>query len=195
MSRPFLALLSSLALFAAPLAVFAQEGAAPAAAPQAPAGIMLVDLRGETVPAYPYESWGDRLGRTPNGVQVLGAKGALGNGGFCGTLPAETDLSGMTYVDVALAVGQTNEVPEVTVVLADADGTMASGRIGITQIVPGQSVWFRVPLASLQPSTDPKYAGKVPGLDLAKITQWHLQGDWATKKPCQILFIAIRAHR
>jgi hypothetical protein len=187
--------LSLLAVLSAPLAVRAEEAAPAAAAqPPAPTGVMIVDLRGETTPAYPYGSWKDHMNRSADGVVVAGSKGAQGDGGFCGTLDMPLDLTGMTYVDVALAVGQGNEVPEVTVALNDADGTSASARIRIEQIVPGQPVWFRVPLASLRPATG-EYAGKVTGFDSTKVVQWHLQGDWATKKPLQVVFIAIRARR
>ena len=185
------------ATLAAPLVGRAENTATAAPAPQpppAPSGVMIADLRGEATPAYGYESWTDRLNRTADGVAVVGSKGAQGDGGFCGNLSTPLDLTGMTYVDVALAVGQANEVPEVTVALGDADGTMASARIHIEQIVPGQPVWFRVPVATLLPGSG-KYAGTVEGFDATKVAQWHLQGDWATKKPLNVLFIAVRARR
>lgn len=180
-------------LLAAPLAGLAQEP--PAAQPSATsAPTLFVDLRGETTPAYPYESWTEAVRRTPDGALVVGSKGARGDGGFCGNLNPAADLSGVAYVEVALAVGLNNEVPEVTIGAGDADETMATARIRIDQIVPGHAVWFRVPLGAFQLGSG-KYAGKVAGMDWTKVAQWHLQGDWATKKPLQVLFIAIRARR
>jgi len=180
---------------AAPIAGRAEDTVTVAPAPQpAPAGVMIADLRGEATPAYGYESWTDRMNRTADGVAIVGSKGAQGDGGFCGSLSTPLDLTGMTYIDVALAVGPANEVPEVTVALDDADGTMASARIRIDQIVPGQPVWFRVPVATLHLGSG-KYAGTVGGFDVTRVTQWHLQGDWATKKPLNVLFIAVRARR
>lgn len=183
---------------------FAQEPAAlaPAAPPPPPAPapavsptVMVVDLRGETIPAYGYESWKDRLTRSANGVGVIGGKGAQGDGGFCGpALSPALDLSGMQFIEVALGVGQGNEMPEVTIALADADGTQVAARIRINQIVPLQPVWFRIPVVDLQPGTG-QSAGKILGMDWSKVTLWHLQGDWVTKKPANIVFIAIRARR
>ena len=182
-------------LLAAPLAALAQDAAVPAAQPSAaPAPALFVDLRGEAAAAYPYESWTEALRRTPEGALVVGSKGARGDGGFCGNLNPAADLSGVAFVEVALAVGQNNEVPEVTIAAADADETQVSARLRIDQVVPGQAVWFRVPLGTFQLGTG-KYAGKVAGMDWTKVAQWHVQGDWTTKKPLQVLFIAIRSRR
>ena len=168
---------------------------APAPAPALPAGVLIADLRGEAIPAYGYSSWKDRLKRTANGVTVVGSLGAQGDGGFCSNAFSPTlDLTGVQFVEVALGVGRTNEVPEVTIALADADGTNVSARIRIGQIAPEQSVWFRIPVASMLPGNG-EYAGKVAGMDWSKVSMWHLQGDWTTKKPAQFIFIAIRAVR
>ena len=185
------------AMLAAPFVGRAEDTATAAPAPQppaAPTGVMIADLRGAGTVAYPYGSWSEALNRTADGITAVGSKGAQGDGGACGNLPGPMDLSGMTYIEVALAVGNTNEVPEVTVAMGDTDETMASARIRVDQLVPSQPVWFRVPISSFVLGTG-KYAGKVPGLDWTKVAQWHVQGDWATKKPLQVLFIAIRAHR
>jgi hypothetical protein len=201
MNRSSLFLL--IAMLVAPFAGRAENAAtaapapapAPAAQPPAaPTGVLVADLRGEATPAYPYGSWVDAVKRSADGVVIVGAKGAQGDGGICGNMTTPVDLSGMTYVEVALAVGQTNEVPEVTVAVGDADETLASARVRIEQIVPGQPVWFRVPVHAFVLGSG-KYAGKVTGLDWTKIAQWHVQGDWSTKKPLQVLVIAIRARR
>ena len=192
-----------IAMLAAPFAGRAENAAtaapapapAPAAQPPAaPTGGLIADLRGEATPAYPYETWTEAVKRSADGVVIVGSKGAQGDGGICGNMTPSVDLSGMAYVEVALAVGQTNEVPEVTVAVGDADETLASARIRIEQIVPGQAVWFRVPVSAFLLGNG-KYAGKVAGMDWTKVAQWHVQGDWATKKPLQVLLIAIRARR
>lgn len=171
------------------------ETPATAADKAAPSAIvMIADLRGEATPAYGYESWKDSMNRTVEGVSVVSAKGAQGNGGFCGNLDTAMDLSGMAYIEMALGTGTANEVPEVTIGLADADGTLATARIRIDQIVPRQPVWLRVPLSAFHEATG-EYAGKKPGMDWSKVTQWHCQGDWTTKKPFQAVFIALRARR
>ena len=185
------------AMLAAPFVGRAEDAATAAPAPQppaAPTGVMIADLRGEGTVAYPYGSWSEALNRTADGITAVGSKGAQGDGGACGNLPGPMDLSGMTYIEVALAVGNTNEVPEVTVAMGDTDETMATARIRVDQIVPSQPVWFRVPISAFVLGTG-KYAGKVEGFDWTKVAQWHVQGDWATKKPLQVMFIAIRARR
>jgi hypothetical protein len=191
-----------IAMLAAPFAGRAENTAAAAPAPApapaaqppaAPTGVLLADLRGEATAAYPYGSWTEAVKRAADGVTIIGAKGAQGDGGICGNMATPVDLTGMTYVEVALAVGQANEVPEVTVAVGDADETMASARIRIDQIVPGQRVWFRVPVTRSCSAVES--TPEVAGMDWTKVAQWHVQGDWATKKPLQVLFIAIRARR
>ncbi len=195
MTRFPISLFFLIALLAAP-AARAENPMTSAPAPQqtAPSGVMLADLRGEATPAYAYGSWLDRINRSAEGAVVVGSKGAQGDGGFCGNIASPADLSGMNWVDVALAVGHNNETPEATLGLSDADGTLATARIRIDQIVPGQPVWFRVPLAGLHAATG-EYGGKVRGFDATKVAQWHVQGDWATKRPMHIVVIAVRAQR
>jgi hypothetical protein len=162
----------------------------PPAAPAAP--IMIVNFT-EVVPeVYGYESWKDNFAVAPNaGFRVQGSKGAQGNGGFCQKLDPPCDLGKCIYIEVALAVQPGNEVPEYTVAFADADGTLCWARVRVAQLMPGQPVWLRVPVADFTLSgRDPGADGK---MDWSKIAQWHLQGDWSTKKPAQVLFIALRA--
>ncbi|HLP10188.1 MAG TPA: hypothetical protein VK178_18645 [Opitutaceae bacterium] len=162
--------------------------------PTARSGQLLADLRKGATTVTGYGTWRDHLNPSKDGVVVLGGKGAQGDGGFCVNAPAPFDLSGMSYVDVAIASGQLNEVPELTLALNDSDGTMTSARIRIDQVAPRQPVWYRVPLANFQAAAG-EHGGLVPGFDMTKIAQWHVQGDWATKKPLQIVVIALRARR
>lgn len=162
--------------------------------PTARSGQLLADLRKGATTVTGYGTWTDHLNPSKDGVVVMGGKGAQGDGGFCVNAPAPFDLTGMSYVDVAIASGQLNEVPELTLALNDSDGTMASARIRIDQVAPRQPVWYRVPLEKLQTATG-EHGGMVPGFDMTKVAQWHVQGDWATKKPLQIVVIALRARR
>lgn len=180
-------------------AVFALVAFSHAAEPEpataaAPALVMLADLRGEAVTVYGYGSWKDHLNPTANGVVVLGGKGAQGDGGLCGNLTPNYDLGGATWVEIALGVGQTNEAATVVVGLSDADGTLVTARVRVDQIVPQQPVWFRVPLSEFRP-VGGEQAGKLAGMDFSKVAQWHVQGDWAVKKPHQLVLIAVRARR
>lgn len=175
------------------------EDSAPApvaeAAPPPSPTILIADLRSDSLPLYGYQSWEGKVAHAKDGAMVQGFKGAQGDGGFCSNpLGTPLDLSGAKYIEVALGLGATNEVPEFTVALADADGTTMSARLKVGQISPSQLVWLRVPVETMVPSTG-EYAGKTPGMDWAKVTSWQLQGDWTTKKPAQVLFVAIRAHR
>ncbi len=186
-------LLVAAALFAtAASSIAAEPEAAPV--PAAPTMVMLADLRGTTATVYGYGSWKDHLNPSANGMVVQGAKGAQGDGGLCGNLTPNYDLSGATWVEVALGVGQTNEGGTVVVGLSDADGTLVTARIRVDQIVPQQPVWFRVPLTEFH-TVGGEQAGKDPGMDWTKIGQWHVQGDWSTKKPYQVVVIAVRARR
>jgi hypothetical protein len=172
----------------------ADTPATPAAPPAGPAAapIMIVNFMEPVPKVYGYSTWKDNFAVAPSaGFRVQGAKGAQGDGGFCQTLDSALDLSPCTYIEVALAVQPANEVPEYTVVFADADGTQCWARVRVAQLMPGQPVWLRLRVAEFTLSTrDPGADGK---MDWAKVAQWHLQGDWSTKKPAQVLFIALRA--
>lgn len=172
----------------------APETAAPAAPAAAPAMVMLADLRGETVTVYGYGSWKDRLNTTTNGVVILGGKGAQGDGGLCGGLTPNFDLSGANWIEVALGVGQANEASTVVLGLNDADGTLVTARIRVDQIVPQQPVWFRVRAADFSP-VGGEQAGTNPAMDWTKVAQWHVQGDWGVKKAYHVVAIAVRARR
>ena len=59
--------------------------------------------------------------------------------------------------------------------------------------MPGQPVWLRVrredfKLNDIEKGTDSQ-------MDWNKVARWHLQGDWATQKPCHVIFIALRARK
>jgi hypothetical protein len=186
-------LLAVAALFGTAVIAASAEPETPApAAAAAPTTAMIADLRGEAVVVYGYGSWKDRINPTATGLAILGSKGAQGDGGVCGTLAPVYNLGGATWIEIALGVGQTNEATTVVIGLNDVDGTLVTARVRIDQIVPGQPVWFRVPLAEFRP-VGGEYAGRVPGMDFTTINQWHVQGEWAVKKPHQFVIIALRA--
>ena len=162
--------------------------------PEAPAMVMLADLRGEGVEVYGYGSWKDRLNTTANGLMVLGPKGAQGDGGVCGNLTPNFDLSGANWIEIALGLGQSNGAATVVVGLSDPDGTLVTARIRVDQIVPQQPVWFRVPASAFAPVGGAQ-SGTNPEMDWTKVAQWHVQGDWGVKVPHQLVVIALRARR
>jgi photosystem II stability/assembly factor-like uncharacterized protein len=179
--------------FAAVIALRAPGFAADAPAAPAAGPIMIVNFT-EAVPAvYGYNSWLNNFAVAPKaGFRVLGAKGAQGDGGFCQKLDSVRDLSKCAYIEIALAVQEGNEVPEYTIVLGDADGTKCWARVRVAQLMPGQPVWLRLKVADFAISSG-QDAGADGKMDWSKVAEWHLQGDWNTKKPAQVLFIALRA--
>lgn len=190
MSHRWLFLLSFLLLLAA-VRAFADEPAK--AAPPPDDTILLADLRTNQAGMFEYGTWKDHIGVSKSGLAVLGNKGALGNGGFGRDLPAAVDLSAATFVEVALGTAPANEVPQVTIALNDADGTQFTARVLIEQLVPGMPVWLRAPrsafkLNGIEPGADSQF-------DWAKVTRWHLQGDWTTPKPMSLIFLALRARK
>lgn len=162
----------------------------PAPKPEA-SPILIVNFTEAVPEVYGYGTWQNNFGVVPkSGFRIVGSKGAQGSGGFCQTLAPALDLGKCAYIEVAVAVQQGNEVPEYTVAFGDADGTQCSARIRVNQLMPGQPVWLRLNVTDFVTSTrDPGADGK---MDWTKVSQWHLQGDWSTKKPAQILFIALR---
>lgn len=169
--------------------------AEPAAPPPAPAETvtLLADFQQKTPGIFSYASWQDRLGVSASGLVIQGGKGAQGNGGMGRTLETPLDLSRETYVELAIAVGVLNEVPEVTIALNDADKTQCSARVRINQLMPQQPVWLRVRLSDFKPVKGQD--GSDGKMDWTQISQWHLQGDWSTKSPFHVLFIALRTRQ
>ena len=172
-----------------------EKAVVPAAAP-APAidpTTLIADLRENPPGIFTYGSWKDHLAVSPNGLSTQGSSGAQGDGGLGRNIEPALDLSTVAYVEVALAVGARNDFPTVTVALNDADGTQVSAKLHIEQIVPGLPVWLRVRREDF--TRVGGQDGKDGKMDWSKVAQWHLQGDWAVKKPVHVMFIALRTRR
>lgn len=160
-------------------------------APESPT--LFVDFRTNVPGIFQYGSWKDRLGISPTGILIEGSKGAQGDGGIGHAIEPSLDLSGIAYVEVALGVGAKNEVPEITVAFNDADGTQVAARLRIDQIAPNQPVWLRVSREAFARVAGQD--GKDAKMDWANVAQWQLQGDWTTKKPLNVVFIALRVRK
>lgn len=155
--------------------------------------VMMVDLRAPLSGLFQYGSWEGKVAALKSGLAVHGAKGAQGKGGMGRDLAPALDLSEVSFVEVALGVVPGNEVPQITIALNDGDGTQFTARINIGQLVPGQPVWLRArredfKLNGIEPGADSK-------MDWSKVARWHLQGDWTTAKPFQVIFIALRTRK
>ena len=176
-------------LLACSLACAAEE-AKPAAAAVAPVKkpdtFMLVDFR-STPNAFAYGTWSNCVAASKEGITLI--KGANGKGG-CGA-DCNLSLDDAKYLEIGLAMGVANELPQVQILLEDADGTNATWRVGVSQLVPAYPVWLRVPVAGIKIEKP----GSNGVLDLTKIVKWHLQGDYSTEKPAHFLAIALRGRR
>jgi len=166
---------------------------APKPAPGIEGTTLMVDLRAELPGLFAYSSWEGKYTQTKSGLAILGGKGAQGNGGVGREISPAMDLSSVTFVEVALGTIPGNEVPQVTIALNDADGTQYTARVLVEQLVPGQPVWLRArrddfKLNGIEPGRD-------PAMDWSKVVRWHLQGDWTTKKPMSVIFVALRVRR
>ena len=192
MKTPFLSLLCWATLLSA-ASVRAEEPAKPAAPKPAEDLTMIVDLRNSPPDIFQYGTWSGKLAVSKAGLVVQGAKGAQGEGGFGQKLSERIDLSQATYIEVALGVVPGNEVPKVTIALDDIDGTQYTAQINIDQIVPGMPVWLRAKRDDFRLNNTQRGADSL--MDWSKIQQWHLQGDWNTKKPLSVAFIALRERR
>jgi hypothetical protein len=154
---------------------------------------LIADLRTNVPDIFHYGSWQNKLGVSPNGIVIQGSNGAQGDGGMGKNIEPAVDLSGISFVEVALGVGAHNEVQEITVALNDADGTQVAARLHLEQIVPGLPVWLRVRREDF--ARVPGQDGRDGKMDWTKVAQWHLQGDWVTKKPLHVVFIALRVRK
>ncbi len=170
------------------------DDAAKPAAPKAPDDTtMIVDLRNNPPDIFQYGTWSGKLAVSKSGLVVQGAKGAQGEGGFGQKLSERLDLNQATYIEVAIGVLPGNEAPRVTIALDDIDGTQFSAAINIEQIVPGAPVWLRARRDDFKLNNTQRGSDSL--MDWTKIQAWHLQGDWTTKKPLSVAFIALRERR
>ncbi|HET7536441.1 MAG TPA: hypothetical protein VFJ90_08310 [Candidatus Didemnitutus sp.] len=178
-------------------ASFARAEEAPAAGAAAvPTDIVkpIADLRTVLAESFSGGSWQGKIVNTANGCAVQGNKGADGKGELGQNLHPRLDLTGVKYVEVALATGPKNEVPAITVAFSDADDVQYTASIRVDQLVPGSPVWLRVHLSDFKLNN---WKGDKTGrtINWAKIASWHLQGDWNTTAPCHVMFIALRTRQ
>ncbi|MEO6995635.1 MAG: hypothetical protein ABI273_18665 [Lacunisphaera sp.] len=178
-----------------PLLVSSYAGAEQvASATSAPASqTLFVDLRTNVAGMFYYGSWKDRVAVSSAGITIEGLKGAQGDGGIGRGIEPARDLSEISYVEVALGIGGKNEVSEITVALNDADGTQVAARLRIDQLVPNQPVWLHVPREAF--TLVAGQGGRDGKMDWTNVAQWHLQGDWTTKKPLNVVFISLRVRK
>lgn len=182
--------ISATSVFAADVApaATAEGAAAPVAAP-----LMLANFTEDVPGLFHYGSWQGKLAVAPKqGLRIQGTKGAQGSGGFGHDIAPAIDLNKFEFIEVALAVQPGNEVPQYAVGFNDADGTLFTARIRVDQIMPGQPVWFRLKRSDFAAQGGTQ-AGKDGKIDWTKVAKWHLQGDYTTAKPAQVLFIGLRA--
>lgn len=168
----------------------AADGAKPEVAHPPEETTLIADLRTSPAGLFQYGSWNGKVAVTKSGLAAVGSKGAQGDGGMGAEIAPALDLTAMTFVEVALGVVPGNEVPQVTIALNDADGTQFTARVNLEQLVPGQPVWLRVRHSDFKLNGVEK--GSDSQMDWSKVTRWHLQGDWVTKKNLSVIFVALR---
>lgn len=153
---------------------------------------MIANLTQAMPGVFAYGTWQGKLASQANsGVVIQGSKGAQGSGGFGHDIAPALDLSKVQYIEVALATRENNEIPQFAVGFNDADGTLVTARVKVDQLMPNQPVWFRLKPGEF--SVVGSQGGKDGKIDWTKIAKWHLQGDFSTAKPAQVMFIALRA--
>lgn len=156
------------------------------------APVMIADLTQKVDGIFAYGTWQGKLATQPNsGMVIQGSKGAQGSGGFGHDIAPALDLSKVQYVEVALATRPNNELAYYAVGFNDADGTLATARVRVDQLMPNQAVWLR-----LKPSDFTVVngqGGKDSKMDWTKVAKWHLQGEYGVEKPAQVMFIALRS--
>jgi hypothetical protein len=183
--------LVSLLVLAGLLTLSAEDAPKPVAPQEST--VMVADLRAELPGLFSYSTWEDRITATKSGIAVLGGKGALGNGGLGREISPVMDFTEVEFVEVALGTLPGNELPQATIALNDADGTQFTARVPIDYLVPGQPVWLRARRADfrlngVEPGADSK-------MDWSQVKRWHLQGDWTTRSPASVIFVALRVRR
>lgn len=153
---------------------------------------MIADLTQKVEGIFAYGTWQGKLATQPNGGMVVqGSKGAQGTGGFGHDIKPALDLSKVQFIEVALATRNNNELAHYAIGFNDADGTLATARVRVDQLMPNQAIWFRLKTSEF--TVVDSQGGKDSKMDWTKIEKWHLQGEYGVAKPAQVMFIALRA--
>jgi hypothetical protein len=127
-----------------------------------------------------YGSWG--AGTFTSGATAFTVQAAANGGGWKDLAPA-INASGNDTISIKLDVNPGNVADKFNIVLFDADGTARVYRFDGIAVGSNQTLTKNV--ASFLQDNNP---GSVPGLNLANLTAFHLQGTFANADAINITF-------
>jgi hypothetical protein len=132
-----------------------------------------------------YEAWGAGT-FTDNGTDWSILANDFGGGWF--DLPATLDASGTTALELTMSVNAGNVSDKFNIVLIDADGTERVYRFEGANLMVGDNQVLEINLDNfLQDNA----AGSTPGLDLASLVSFHVQGSFGNGNPGNLLDLTL----
>lgn len=134
---------------------------------------------------YAYNDWGDRhvIDMPGKGalVQAPSGKGGLGENK---TLVKFDRTSGLDFIYL---IGNANKAAAINFAMTDDDGTEFQWTIPLSGKPTGHPLVQHFDLA--KPDNQPN-AGKIPGMNLKRITSWQVRGDFQEPK-VEVLLIKV----
>jgi hypothetical protein len=127
-----------------------------------------------------YEQWNNATFTSGATSFRVESPGDFGGGYY--NLPATVNASGETALQLLMDVNSGNVASLMNVVLIDGDGTERVFRFD--NLVAGAGQTLTKPLSMFLQDNAP---GSTPGLDLANITVFHLQGTFSNGNPGQAM--------
>lgn len=190
--------LPAAALLLSATLAFAQQPAAPAAAPKPMKEVKLIDFtdirrdRNGKVELRPYQyafgDWDRHTIDLPDRGVLVQAK--TGSGGLGENKP-QADFRGAVAFGLYFSIGNANQAQGMSLSLKDGDDTEYVWNIRLARRPPGQPLRLRLHVE--KPDNVPS-PGKTPGLDLKHIASWQIRGDWQAA-PIEVLLIRLSAEK
>jgi len=154
--------------------------------------IAIADFSRDTV-RFSYDTWKDNA-LTNQGLLLISGDGVTSHGG-AGSY-GTWDLSALPNGTLELLAqrGPAHQARSLNLVLSDADKTKRSWQFDLTQLATtGVTVLLSAGAADLSRPTAVGETGAAPGLDLAHITMWQVQGAYEYQhQPMDVAIAAIR---
>lgn len=137
---------------------------------------------------YAFETWNRHVIDLPRrGVLV---KAPSGKGGL-GENNTSADFRGMKLLNFYFVIGNANKAQKFSFTLEDDDGTVVAWTANLAGQPPGRIIRLRMDPAKPDNTEKP---GRKPGLDLKKVANWQVRGDWAEAN-VEVLLIKVTGEK
>lgn len=137
---------------------------------------------------YAFETWNRHVIDLPRrGVLV---KAPSGKGGL-GENDTSAEFKGMKALSFYFVIGNANAAEKISFTLEDNDGTVCNWTVKLAGQPPGRLIRLRMDPAKPDNTEKP---GRKPGLDLKKVENWQVRGDW-TEPNVEVLLVKVTGEK